>query len=90
MIRISDDNGSSGRFNSPQRCMGQQPGMGAVRPSRGSLGHDTGRPVMNEDQPIRHELVRTIRAQIDAGTYDSDAKLEVAFDRLVGSMDLTA
>lgn len=36
----------------------------------------------SEDQPIRSELVNRVRAEIAAGSYDSDAKLDVVIDRL--------
>jgi negative regulator of flagellin synthesis FlgM len=35
-----------------------------------------------ESGQIRHELVRSIRAQIAAGTYDTPAKLDVALERM--------
>ena len=32
--------------------------------------------------PVRQELVNRIRAEIEAGTYESEAKINVAIDRL--------
>lgn len=34
------------------------------------------------DQPLRDELVRRVRAEIEAGTYQSEEKLEVVVERL--------
>lgn len=39
---------------------------------------------------IRSDLVARVRAQIEAGEYDSPAKLEEASNRLVRSLDLLA
>lgn len=46
--------------------------------------------VASDDRPIRHDLVRQVKAQISAGVYDSPAKLEAAADRLAGVLDLLA
>jgi hypothetical protein len=43
-----------------------------------------------EDRPVRHELVRQIKAQIMSGVYDSPAKVEAAAERLSRALDLTA
>jgi negative regulator of flagellin synthesis FlgM len=38
---------------------------------------------VNEAPDIRQDRVNSIRAQIAAGTYETDAKLEIALDRLL-------
>lgn len=43
-----------------------------------------------EDRPVRHDLVRQIKAQIMSGEYDSPAKIEAAAERLSRVLDLTA
>jgi hypothetical protein len=43
-----------------------------------------------DDRPVRHDLVRQVKAQISAGIYDSPAKIEAAADRLSGLLDLLA
>ena len=35
------------------------------------------------ENPIRQELVDRVRAEIDAGTYDTDAKLDAALEELL-------
>ncbi len=35
---------------------------------------------------IRHDKVAQVRAQIDAGTYDSPQKLDIAVDRLISDL----
>ncbi len=35
---------------------------------------------------IRHEMVAQVKAQIDAGTYDSPQKLDIAVDRLIDDL----
>ena len=36
---------------------------------------------------IRHELVNRVRAEIMAGTYDTDEKMDIALARLLGEME---
>jgi len=36
---------------------------------------------------VRAELVQGIKQQIDAGTYETDAKLNAAIDRLLGELN---
>lgn len=38
------------------------------------------------ENPIREDLVNTVRAQIEAGTYESDDKLDAAIDELVSDL----
>lgn len=40
-------------------------------------------------KPFRSELVESIKAQIEAGTYDTDEKLDIALDRLTRDLDVT-
>lgn len=40
-------------------------------------------------KPFRAELVERIKDQIEAGTYDTDDKLEIALDRLTRDLDVT-
>lgn len=47
-------------------------------------------PGVGDDRPVRHDLVRQIRAQILSGEYETTAKIEAAADRLSGSLDLLA
>lgn len=47
-------------------------------------------PGAGDDRPVRHDLVRQIRAQILSGEYDSAAKVEAAAERLSGALDLLA
>jgi hypothetical protein len=39
------------------------------------------------DNDIRPDLVRRVRAEIAAGTYDTPEKLELALDRLLDRLD---
>lgn len=41
---------------------------------------------LKADRDIRVDKVATIRAQIEAGTYEDDAKLDVAVDRLLDEL----
>lgn len=36
---------------------------------------------------IRHELVNRVRAEIMAGTYDTDEKMDIALARLLGEIE---
>jgi hypothetical protein len=36
-----------------------------------------------EERPIRWDLVERVRREIEAGTYDTPEKMEVALDRLL-------
>lgn len=40
-------------------------------------------------KPFRTELVENIKAQIQAGTYDTDEKFDIALDRLSRDLDVT-
>lgn len=42
---------------------------------------------MLKSNEVRGEKVATIKSQIEAGTYESDQKLEVAIDRLMEDLD---
>jgi anti-sigma28 factor (negative regulator of flagellin synthesis) len=39
-----------------------------------------------EVSPMRDELVESVRAQIEAGTYETDAKIRVAAERLLADL----
>lgn len=41
-------------------------------------------------QPFRSELVNRIKSEIEAGTYDTPEKLDIASDRLIRELDITA
>jgi anti-sigma28 factor (negative regulator of flagellin synthesis) len=41
------------------------------------------------EQPFRSELVERVRAEIEAGTYETPARLEGAIDRLLSDLDVT-
>jgi len=40
--------------------------------------------------PVRQSLIDQVRAQIEAGTYDSPERLDAALDGLIEDADLTA
>lgn len=61
-----------------ERGMVQTPRLRATQPAENP----------DDDRPIRMDLVRQVRAQILAGTYDSPAKMEAAAERLAGTLDL--
>lgn len=44
---------------------------------------------MNDMPSIRTELVSRVRAEIAAGTYDTDEKLNLALDVMMGEIDPT-
>lgn len=62
----------------------QREWIGARRPNGRSNRRQRTSPVrpVNNDQPIRADLVRRVRGEILAGTYDTSEKLEAALDRL--------
>lgn len=39
-----------------------------------------------EVSPMRDELVESVRAQIEAGTYETDAKIRVAAEKLLADL----
>lgn len=43
-----------------------------------------------EPLPVRHELVNRVRAEIEAGTYETSERIEGALDGLAEDLDLSA
>jgi negative regulator of flagellin synthesis FlgM len=41
---------------------------------------------MRETPDVRHDLVNRIKAEIDAGTYETDEKLDIAVGRLLDEL----
>jgi hypothetical protein len=83
------DAAAAGRTSQPRNLPHQTSERGMVQTParmRASRGAGDG----DDDRPIRHELVRQIRAQILEGSYDSPAKIEAAADRLASVLDLMA
>lgn len=96
MTRVSSGDSSMGQVRSqtparssrtPSRTERSMPQP--TRRNRSALSTDI-LAGTSEDRPIRHDLVRQVKAQISAGVYDSPAKLEAASDRLAGILDLLA
>jgi hypothetical protein len=56
----------------------------AIRPGSGhnARNHSS----ISRLEPVRTALIHRIRAQIAAGTYETDAKMDDAIDRLVDSL----
>lgn len=93
MIRISSVESSFGSQRQIDRNLpheqserGMLQPSGRIRTQRASVDQLS----VADDRPVRHDLVRQIKAQILAGEYDSSAKIEAAAERLAGAMDLLA
>lgn len=74
-------------LNAPHAVRASQPAVRseAVSPSDSLEISDAGRLAeqMSQIPDIRQDRVNSIRAQIAAGTYETDAKMNVALDRLL-------
>jgi hypothetical protein len=46
-------------------------------------------PATANDPTIRHDLVARVRREIEAGTYDTEEKLDAALARLFERLDLS-
>jgi len=62
-----------------------KPPAGIVPPSgREKRNMNSSEPTQQpEERPIRWDLVERVRREIEAGTYDTPEKMEVALDRLL-------
>jgi hypothetical protein len=45
-------------------------------------------PAPRPDRPLRWDVVRRVRAEIEAGTYDTPERFDAALDRLARSLGL--
>ena len=77
-------------INSPQRAQQAQPAKPAQQTQAADqldISQEAQLASQIHDVPeIRHEKVAAIRAQIEAGTYETDAKLDLALDRLLDEL----
>lgn len=81
---------AAGRTIQPRNLPHQTSERGMVQTSARIRALRGAESVHEDDRPIRHDLVRQVRAQILDGSYDSPAKLEAAADRLASVLDLMA
>ncbi len=48
--------------------------------SQGTLSYGKHSRKLDEDQPIRHELIARVRAEIEAGTFETPDRIEATLD----------
>jgi anti-sigma28 factor (negative regulator of flagellin synthesis) len=91
---MSSINGISGTtaVNPLATPVGRVSGSAASSPSRGSdrveLSVAAGYVQSLRDNNVRADKIGEIRAQLEAGKFDEDAKLDVVVDRLLEDLDL--
>ena len=73
----------------PRRRRGAAGRTGRARPAPAGLARLTEGPPVTaplSDPDVRHDLVARVRQEIQAGTYDTQAKMEAALDRLASRL----
>ena len=71
-----------------------EPGVRPVRPVEVAVRRDADRVEVSREareagprsEGVRRDLVNRVRAEIEAGTYESDEKIELAADRVILNM----